>query len=207
MSSFIVFCTFLVLLQFFRRTRNKAFSVPRNTFLGCVSAKPYQNVWARSYGYFYGRLWKRGGSKRWPTLGTGFGPRRSWFFYRCLFFNILPLQLSKSKWIGDRTIGKALRFVRRTYPFFLFSSVSIDWNYSRHKEALLCYYNSRIFFQKPSPRAARHHQSRPLIGRACSTLQTGLGSWSQLLKKALTVISPPANSRRSCALTYRTSSR
>ncbi len=57
MSSFIIFCTFLVLLQFCKRTRNKAFSKPRNTFLGCVSAKPYQNVWARTYGYFYGRLW------------------------------------------------------------------------------------------------------------------------------------------------------
>jgi hypothetical protein len=57
MSSFIIFCTFLVLLQFCKRTRNKAFSEPRNTFLGCVSAKPYQNVWARTYGYFYGRLW------------------------------------------------------------------------------------------------------------------------------------------------------
>ncbi len=57
MSSFIIFCTFLFLLQFFKRTRNKAFSEPRNTFLGCVSAKPYQNVWARTYGYFYGRLW------------------------------------------------------------------------------------------------------------------------------------------------------
>jgi hypothetical protein len=56
MSSFIIFCTFLVLLQFCKRTRNKAFSEPRNTFLRCVSAKPYQNVWARTYGYFYGRL-------------------------------------------------------------------------------------------------------------------------------------------------------
>ncbi len=30
MSSFIIFCTFLVLLQFCKRTRNKAFSEPRN---------------------------------------------------------------------------------------------------------------------------------------------------------------------------------
>ena len=48
-----------VVFQFCKRTRNKAFSEPRNTFLGCVSAKPYQNVWARTYGYFYGRLWYR----------------------------------------------------------------------------------------------------------------------------------------------------
>ncbi len=32
MSSFIIFCTFLVLLQFCKMTRNKAFSEPRNIF-------------------------------------------------------------------------------------------------------------------------------------------------------------------------------
>ena len=40
-----------------KRTRNETLCEPRNTFLGWVSAKPYQNVWARTYGYFYGRLW------------------------------------------------------------------------------------------------------------------------------------------------------
>ncbi len=57
MSSFTIYRTFLVLLQIFKRTRNMAFSEPHNTFLRCVSAKPYQNVWARTLGYFYGGLW------------------------------------------------------------------------------------------------------------------------------------------------------
>jgi hypothetical protein len=78
MSSFIIFCTFLVLLQIFKRTRNKAFSGPRNTFLGCVSAKPYQNVWARTYGYFYGRLWFF---------------RHSFLLTQCNFFFPVPLWL------------------------------------------------------------------------------------------------------------------
>ncbi len=69
MSSFIIFCTFLVLCKFCKRTRNKAFSDPRNTFLGCVSAKPYQNVWARTYGYFYGRLWEGGGGCQFRVMG------------------------------------------------------------------------------------------------------------------------------------------
>jgi hypothetical protein len=64
MSSSIIYRTFLVFLQIFKRTRNKAFSEPRNTFLRCAPAKPYQNVWARTYGYFYGRLWLYAGDKK-----------------------------------------------------------------------------------------------------------------------------------------------
>ncbi len=75
-------CTFIVLLQFCKRTRNKAFSEPRNTFLRCVSAKPYQNVWARTYGYFYGRLCF---TARVQQRCPGWRPLQNRFMHLCLW--------------------------------------------------------------------------------------------------------------------------
>jgi hypothetical protein len=65
MSSFIIFCTFLVLLQFFKRTRNKAFSEPRNTFLGwCLC----QTIPKCLSSYIWLLLWK--------TLGETYSRRK-----------------------------------------------------------------------------------------------------------------------------------
>ncbi len=75
MSSFLIYRTFLVLLQIFKRTRNKAFSEPQNTFLRCASAKPYQNVWARTFGYFYGGLWV---CAPYPPPHTPLPPQWTW---------------------------------------------------------------------------------------------------------------------------------